>query len=190
MKDDPSDIFIPVSDQKIHQKELDHLLHSFLEFLNSKRHTFTEVKAISNPSTSSLFVNSLKLMASRHTDSRSLFQREDWKDKDKEKNDEKRSIDLELRKKTLTFLGDYVSQFRKQGWNTGDLVHLFFFSSFSLLLRPFLNLTFFHPHACGYSNGPAYSPQTRTFNMPIWIWCHARLERKLSWPRNLLLQLL
>jgi len=99
--------------KNIFNEELYSILKILLCNLDAKQtHQIKSAHAINNPFLMLLFENSLKLIASKHTDTRSLFQREDWKKKP----------DHEFRREILTTLGDYVSSFRKLGWNTGQLV--------------------------------------------------------------------
>ena len=60
----------------------------------------------------------------KHRNSPHLFKKEDWIEQS----------EPELRKSILQYLGDYISKFRKVGWNHGNNVNFFFFEYFSFLL--------------------------------------------------------
>jgi len=51
----------------------------------------------------------------QHKDTPNLFKKEDWIEQP----------GSELRKSFIQYLGDYISKFRKIGWNHGNNVHLF-----------------------------------------------------------------
>jgi len=53
----------------------------------------------------------------RHRNNPNFFKREDWIEQS----------EPGLRKSFIQYLGDYISKFRKVGWNHGNNVHLFIF---------------------------------------------------------------
>jgi len=62
-----------------------------------------------------------KQIYGQHKDTPNLFKKEDWIEQS----------ELELRKSFIQYLGDYISKFRKVGWNYGNnvnsFVHLYLF---------------------------------------------------------------
>jgi len=92
-----------------------------------KSHNFSSISAVHNPCLSKLFLSSLELTSSKHTDTRSLFQKEDWKN---------REDTVDVRRKIVSFLGDYASKFREEGWNNGERV--IFLPLFKSLFATFL----------------------------------------------------
>jgi len=56
----------------------------------------------------------------KHRSSPHLFKKEDWIEQS----------EPELRKSILQYLGDYISKFRKVGWNHGNNVNLFYLKFF------------------------------------------------------------
>ena len=56
----------------------------------------------------------------QHKDTPYLFKREDWIDKS----------EPELRTSIIQYLGDYISTFRKIGWNHGNNVYFYLFQIF------------------------------------------------------------
>jgi len=63
----------------------------------------------------------------KHRNSPHLFKKEDWIEQS----------EPELRRSILQYLGDYISKFRKVGWNHGNNVNFFFFEYFSFFLFSF-----------------------------------------------------
>jgi len=66
-------------------------------------------------------------ISGQHKDTPSLFKKEDWIEQS----------EPELRKSFIQYLGDYISNFRKIGWNHGNNVILFFHSNLSFFFVPF-----------------------------------------------------
>jgi len=79
-------------------------------------HDFSSLTLVNNRNLSALFERSIDLLSSKHSDTRSLFYREDWK------GEATSPAEKEERKRCLAELGDYSSSFRKYGWNTGERV--------------------------------------------------------------------
>jgi len=74
-------------------------------------------------------------MYGKHQNTPNLFKREDWTGQ----------LKPELRKSFIQYLGDYISKFRKIGWNHGNNVNLFIyfiqiFEFFFLLLIRFFKI--------------------------------------------------
>lgn len=65
---------------------------------------------VNNPTLRASLRSSIRLLEGKLGDTRSLFQREDWK----------MGPDTELKKEVLAYLGDYASSFNNKGWNDGS----------------------------------------------------------------------
>ena len=85
---------------------------SLLNYLGGQEQDVAQVYAINNPQLRLSLKNSLRLLQGKQEDTRSLFQRADWKSES--------TSDLAQRRETLAYLGDLASKFYLSGWNDGS----------------------------------------------------------------------
>jgi len=104
-----------------------------------------KVIGIENKEWKGSFETYAKTIYEKHQSKPDLFKQEDWMDQSKN----------ELRKSFIQYLGDYVSKFRKVGWNHGNnVIYLFIYLFISFKLFFFLrkkNFIFFIlVHKCSH----------------------------------------
>ena len=68
----------------------------------------------------------------KHKDTPNLFKKEDWIEQS----------GSELRKSFIQHLGDYISKFRKIGWNHGNNVHFIYLFIYLFILFKILSFFF------------------------------------------------
>lgn len=97
-------------DSIFHLGTLTNILSSSLSSLGTDLDQVDSMFAINNPSLRLSLQHSIRLLEGKLADTRSLFQREDWRG----------GADAAEKKDTLAFLGDYAASFSAQGWNDGS----------------------------------------------------------------------